>query len=319
MMKPFIHFDVGKSWQTVQGMIEQFFTLLPKVILGVVVFAVFVVIGLAIRSLVSRETKGQRRHRNLAVVLGRLANVIVLLIGLLVALTVIAPSFKAADLIRVLGIGSIAIGFAFRDILQNFLAGILLLVHEPFRIGDQIQIDAFEGTVENIETRATTLKTYDGRRIVIPNTDLFTKTVTVNTAYETRRSQYDVGIGYGDDIATAKKLILDAIASVEDVLADPAPEALTIDLADYSVKIRARWWIKPSTQTHVIHTTDAVLTAIKTQLSEAGIDMPYPTQQLLFHDQTEATDGDRTQQHEGWPAGKNPPQARNAVRTTAPR
>lgn len=317
-MKPFIHFDVAKSWQTVQGMIEQFFTLLPKLILGAIVFAIFVVIGLAIRSLVSREAKGHRRRRNLALVLGRLANVVVLLIGLLVALTVIAPSFKAADLIRVLGIGSIAIGFAFRDILQNFLAGILLLVHEPFRIGDQIQIDAFEGTVENIETRATSIKTYDGRRIVIPNTDLFTKPVTVNTAYEMRRAQYDLGIGYADDIATAKQLILDAIHSVTGVLDDPPPEALTIDLADYSVKIRAKWWTSPSEQKQIVHTTDAVLIAIKQKLSAAGIDMPYPTQQLLFHDQTEATDGDRTQQREGWPAGKNPPAARDAAQSSKP-
>lgn len=309
-MKPFLHFDVGKSWQTVHAMVEQFFLLLPKLILGAIVFLIFILIGFAIRSIVSREARTQSRHRNLALVLGRLANVIVLLIGLLIALTIVAPSFHAADLIRVLGIGSIAIGFAFRDILQNFLAGILLLVHEPFRIGDQIQVDAFEGTVENIETRATTLKTYDGRRVVIPNTDLFTKAVTVNTAFDSRRSQYDVGIGYGDDIAIAKQFILDAVASVEDVLADPAPEALTVDLAGSSVNIRARWWTKPSTQRQVIHTTDAVLTAIKNKLSEAGIDMPYPTQQVLFHDQTESTDGDRTQQREGWPAGKNPPQPR---------
>ncbi len=311
MLRSLLHFDVGKSWQTVQGMIEQFFSLLPKLVLGIIVFAIFMAVGFAIRSVVARQAAGRRRHRNLALVLGRLANVVVLVIGLLVALTIVAPSFKAADLIRVLGIGSIAIGFAFRDILQNFLAGILLLVHEPFRIGDQIHVDTFEGTVENIETRATTLKTYDGRRVVIPNTDLFTKAVTVNTAYPTRRAQYDVGIGYGDDIAAAKRLILEAIQGVEGVLADPAPEAMTVDLGDYSVKLRAFWWTKPSDRRHILLTTDAILIAIKSKLTEAGIDLPYPTQQLLLHDQTEETDGDRTRQREGWPAGAKPPRARS--------
>jgi Mechanosensitive ion channel/McrBC 5-methylcytosine restriction system component len=123
-------------------------------------------------------------------------------LGLLVSLTIVAPSFHTTDLIKILGIGTVAIGFAFRDILQNFLAGILLLLHEPFRIEDEIKVDEFEGTVEAIETRATAIRTFDDKRIVIPNTDLFTKAVTVNTAYAQRRSEYVVGIGYGDDIDT---------------------------------------------------------------------------------------------------------------------
>ena len=87
---------------------------------------------------------------------------------------------------QVLGIGSVAIGFAFRDILQNFLAGILLLVTQPFRIGDQIVASNYEGTVEDIQTRATFIRTYDGRHVVVPNADLFTDTVVVNTAFEHR-------------------------------------------------------------------------------------------------------------------------------------
>ena len=91
--------------------------------------------------------------------------------------------------------------------MQNFLAGILILLTEPFEINDQIVFKSFEGTVENIETRATTIRTYDGRRIVIPNAELFTNSVTVNTAFDKRRIEYDFGIGYGDDIDHAKQLI----------------------------------------------------------------------------------------------------------------
>ena len=128
------------------------------------------------------------------------------------ALSIVIPS---SQLIQLLGISGVAIGFAFRDILQNFLAGILILLTEPFQIGDQIVVDNFEGTVDDIETRATTIKTYDGRRIVIPNSNLFTKAVTVNTAFDYRRLQYDIGIGYGDDIDRAKQLILEAMHSVD--------------------------------------------------------------------------------------------------------
>ncbi|MFP3354118.1 mechanosensitive ion channel, partial [Pseudoalteromonas sp. SIMBA_153] len=97
--------------------------------------------------------------------------------------------FTPAKLIGALGIGSVAIGFAFKDIFQNLLSGILLLISEPFRIGDQIVSGDYEGTVEDIKIRATTIRTYDGRQVVIPNSDLYTSALTVNTAYKQRRLQ----------------------------------------------------------------------------------------------------------------------------------
>ena len=285
-------------------MIDNFFALLPRILLGVVVFTAFVLLGLALKWLVSKTTWRKKRRGNLSLVLGRLTNFTVLLVGVLVALTIIAPSFQAADLIKVLGIGGIAIGFAFRDILQNFLAGILLLLHEPFRIGDQVKVDDFEGLVEAIETRATIIRTYDSRRVVIPNADLFTKAVTVNTAYAKRRTEYDVGIGYGDDVDLARRVILDAIGRMEGVSEDPKPDVIPLDLGDFSVKLRVRWWTAPE-HAEVIATKGRVIEAIKNALSANGIDMPFPTQQLLVHDQTEEADGDRTQQREGWPVPKS--------------
>lgn len=196
-----------------------------------------------------------------------------------------------------------AIGFAFRDILQNFLAGILLLLHEPFHVGDQIVITNFEGTVEDIQARATLIKTYDGRRVVIPNSDLFTNSLTVNTAFEKRRSEYDVGIGYGDDIGQAKQIIVESLKTIENVVDDPAPEVLTVDIGDYSIKLRVWWWTKADRGT-VMRTKDQVITVLKNRLTENGIDWPFPTRQILWHDQTESADGDRSRQREGWPAQK---------------
>jgi small-conductance mechanosensitive channel len=141
---------------------------------------------------------------------------------------------------------------------------------------------------------------------VIPNSELFTNSVTVNTAFENRRLEYDVGIGYGDDIDWAKQLMLEAIRSVEGVLKDPAPDVLVVELAESSVNIRARWWIKPPYRVDALDAQDKVITAIKQKLYvENGIDLPYPTRQILFHDQTEETDGNRARQREGWPAGNN--------------
>ncbi|MEJ6480105.1 mechanosensitive ion channel family protein [Nostoc punctiforme UO1] len=297
--------EISTAWDKVQSMSNGFIALLPNIVLALIVFIIFLFIATRIKALVKRLTRNRRSARNLGLVLGRLAQGVTILIGLFIALSIVIPSFKAGDLIQLLGISGVAIGFAFRDILQNFLAGILILLTEPFQIDDQIVFKGFEGTVENIQTRATTIRTYDGRRIVIPNSELFTNSVTVNTAFDNRRLEYDVGIGYGDDIDRAKELMLEALHSVPEVLKDPAPDVLVMELAESTVNIRVRWWIKPPRRADDLASRDKVLSTIKKTLVANGIDLPFPTQQILFHDQTEETDGNRSRQREGWPSGKN--------------
>lgn len=295
--------DLTPMREHLQAMLDYTLILLPNLVVGLLVFGLFFLAARGLRGLARRFSEERRRHRNLGLVLGRLVYGSTIVLGALVALTIIFPSFSPANLISALGIGGIVVGFAFRDIAQNFLAGILILLTEPFRIDDQIVYGGFEGTVEDIQVRATTIRTYDGRRVVIPNAELFTNTVTVNTAFDKRRLEYDVGIGYGDDISTARRLILEAIRSVDGVLSEPAPDALVVELAGSTVNIRARWWIQPPRRADALDLQDRVLQAIKERLTANGIDLPFPTQQILFHDQTEEGDGDRRRQREGWPAG----------------
>lgn len=308
--------EISTVVDKMQAMLKDFILLLPNIVLALIVFAIFFFVARVIKKVVIKVTRNHRQARNLGMVLGRLAQGTTILVGLFIALSIVIPSLKASDLVQLLGISGVAIGFAFRDILQNFLAGILILLTEPFQIDDQIVFKDFEGTVENIQTRATTIKTYDGRRIVIPNSELFTNPVTVNTAFENRRLEYDIGIGYGDDINEARRLILEAIHETDGVLETPAPDAIVVALAGSTVNIRARWWVNPPRRADVLDLQDRVLTNIKNKLTANGIDLPFPTQQILFHDQTEATDGDRTRQREGWPAGKGQvPQARSISRS----
>lgn len=275
---------------------------LPHMLVGVAVFLVFYLLARVVRATVLRVLGRRMALQNAGAVVGRLGFGLIWLLGLLVALVVAVPGFTPGQLVNVLGLSSVAIGFAFRDILQNFLAGILLLIAQPFRVGDQIVTEQYEGTVEEIQTRATFLRTYDGRRVVIPNAQLFTNAVTVNTSFPVRRLEYDVGIGYGDDIARAKAVMLGVLRRVPEALPDPAPEALVVRLGDSSVGIRLRWWVRPPQQFDALHSQDAVLHAVRDALRDAGIDLPFPTRQVLLHDQTEESDGDRARQREGWPA-----------------
>ncbi|WP_273506193.1 mechanosensitive ion channel family protein [Fulvimarina manganoxydans] len=299
-------FAFGKIEDWVIG----FQKLLPNIVVGLVVIALFWMVGWLFDRAFNRWARRHSRD-NLGEVLGAFVKWLIILFGTLIGLTIVIPSLNPADLLAGLGIGSVAIGFAFKDILQNWLAGLLLLIRQPFQVGDQIVVNGYEGTVDWIETRATIITTYDRRRVIIPNADVYSNAVTVNTAHEVRRSQYDIGIGYGDDMEEARAVILKALAETPGVEAEPKPEVLVMDLAASWVTLRARWWTS-SKRTDVVHAQAAALERIKTALDAAGIDMPFDTKVLLFHDQSEEIDGVRGRQREGWPKPASGPAPRPA-------
>ena len=300
--------NFGLIWRTADRLLDGFLAMIPLLLAAVVVFFVLLFVAKGVRSLAERAL-ARTSDRSSATAIGRILYIIMLGIALLIAVTVAFPSMTPGRLISTLGVGGIAIGFAFKDIFQNLLAGILLLLRHPFRVGDEITTGEFTGTVEKIDTRATFIRTYDGRRVIIPNGDVYTKPVTVISAYDMLRTEYDVGIGYGDDLGRAKQIALDAIRGVEGVLSDPAPDVLVWGLGESAKNIRIRWWTSPK-RGDVLKVRDGVLKAVAEAISGAGMDLPFPTQVVLFHDQTEQTDGDRRNQREGWPAGDAPPRPR---------
>ncbi len=260
---------LDKFWDSTRHMADSAIARLPSLILAIFVVFLFYILSTIVARLIRQATHHHRA--NLGVVFSRLAGAAIVLLGFLVGLSIVAPSFQAGDLIKLLGIGSVAIGFAFQNILQNFLAGLLLLWAEPFRVGDEIKLDAFEGTVEDIQTRATIIKTYDERRVVIPNADLFTHSVIVNTASDIRRWEYDFTVSGVFDLPNLKSRLIAAVTSATGTLSDPAPEALISDLSDLkagTLKVRALWWTRAPRQHQMLASYDAVLTAIQHALTE---------------------------------------------------
>jgi len=261
--------DYRAAWQTIINMVNDFLAVLPKLVLAGIVFALFYLaskwVGSGVQSLIHRR----KPRRNLELVLSRLAQWLVVGAGALVALAIAFPSFQAKDLITMLGVGGVAIGFAFRDVFQNFLSGILLLITEPFRIGDTISINNVEGVVEQIETRATMIQTPDHRRVVVPNATLFTNSVMVLTAYDTRRWEQEVSLPREHDTEQAKQRMIEVIRSVDGVLPEPPPQVYVIKLEDANVRIRVLWWTK-SSGVDAVAITDLVLTRVKDALVRPG-------------------------------------------------
>ncbi len=171
--------DFSNAWRTGVKIVNQSISLLPNLVLAILIFILFLFLGSIAKSVTRRLVLRRQAHQGIALLLGRLIHTSILVVGFLIALSVVAPSFQVADLVKLLGIGTVAIGFAFQNILQNFLAGILLLLQEPFRLGDLISVTGIEGNVSDIQARATIVTTKEGRKVVIPNAVIFTNPVAV--------------------------------------------------------------------------------------------------------------------------------------------
>ena len=266
------------------GILIGFVERIPYFVASIVVILIFWFLSIVFKKVVYKLLGSRSRHQNLVKVFQRVGGSLIIFIGFMIAMVVAVPGFTPAKLIGALGIGSVAIGFAFKDIFQNLLSGILLLISEPFRIGDQIISGEYEGTVEDIKIRATTIKTYDGRQVVIPNSDLYTSALTVNTAYKQRRLQVAVGIGYEDDIEAAKAEIMKALDKADSVSTKAKPSVIATGFGDSTMDLMVRWFIEDGTQANKVASIHQVIVEIKNALDAAGVNIPFPIRTIDLSD-----------------------------------
>lgn len=201
--------------------------------------------------------------------------------SILISCVLLFPDLGLGDLIGLLGLGSVAIGFAFQDIFKNFLAGVLLLLNEPFRLNDQIIVDEYEGTVEAINVRSTEIRTYQGERVVIPNAIVFTSSVRVLTDRPCRRTDLPIGLSYDTSLPHARQILLTALAEVEGVLDTPSVEVDVVAFKDSSVELMVRYWTLPQV-VHVRQTRSRVIMALKQACDQANIQIPYPIRMVYL-------------------------------------
>lgn len=254
---------------------------IPLFIAGILVIAVFNYIAGLLQNLVKELSDRSGMDFTLASILASLTGISVRILGVLLAAVVVIPSFEPGSLIAGLGLSSVAIGFAFKDILQNFVAGILILWNKPFAVGDVIETNGHSGTVTMINVRSTYIKTFDGKQVIVPNGDVFDNDVKVFSAYANRRIEIPVGIGYGDGIDEARDAILQAVNLVEGVLEDPEAAVYLTGLGSSSVDFIVYVWVNQKDSSFMQVKHDCIK-AIKEALDENEIDMPYPYQVLQF-------------------------------------
>lgn len=227
-----------------------------------------------------------RLHRpSFAAVMSRVSVLLLTALGLLAAVTVVFPTVQPVDTLGSLGIFSIAIGFAFRDILENLLAGVLLLFRAPFRTGDEIEVEGVRGTVQEINLRETVLRTHEGRRVLVPNATVYKNEITVQTAFDAVRTEAVVGVAYDTDLRQARQIARDVLLGTEGVDGEPPPLSLVGELGASTVDLQLLWWSGPQ-QRVVREVRDRALGAVVEAYNEAGIEMPA---EIVVLDSTPAT------------------------------
>ena len=274
--------DVG-SWvepaeEAVREIATDFTSSLPLVGIAVVVAVVGIVLALAVTAGVQRAIARPGADAVAVGMVVRLVRFATILTVLLFALSVAGVPVGTA--LAGLGIAGLALAFAVQGILENFIAGLILLVRKPFRAGDQIRTNDFEGTVEDIDLRVTRIVDYEGVLILVPNRDVYTKPLVNLTRRGARRTTVVVGVDYRDDHDDARQVIFRSITAVDGVLATPVPEVLLTELGESSVNFEVRYWTAPDIAS-VRRTQDRVLAAAKRGIQDAGMTIPWPIRTLV--------------------------------------
>lgn len=241
---------------------------LPSILTALIVFFVFYLASRLVRAATRKAFSRLSTTAHVDVLVSRLLSYLTIGTGVIIALGVLGINMGA--LIASLGLVSVGLGFAMKDIVSNFLAGFILILQKPYLVGDSIEVGSIEGKVEDIRIRDTVLRRPDGRLVFVPNNNIFTSAVTNNTASGHRLGEFILPVRYRADEDKAIQLVLEAMTGVEGVLADPSAVAGVEDVEDDRVLLKVVYWMDIDADAFQVKTR-AILT-LKKALAEAGFD-----------------------------------------------
>lgn len=269
--------------QQVESMAKGFIQSLPSLAIALVILIFTFVAARFAVGIAGRMTRHTRMRDDLKQLVATLVRLAIWIAGILIAATVAVPGMTPASLFAGLGVGALAIGFAFQDIFENFLAGVLIMIREKMHIGDVITVEGILGKVERITLRETHIRLLSGELTILPNSVLFKNPVEILTDQPTRRDQIVVGVSYDSDLEASRRAIRKALAAVEGIDANRPIDVLAQEFNSSSIDFLVRWW-SDGAQRDRLETKSDVVFAIKRELDAAGIEIPFPYVTHTFKD-----------------------------------
>ena len=240
---------------------------------------------------VSRLLLHEHARPSLRVAARTLTRIGIWIIGLLVTATIVFPNLTPTKLLAGLGLGTIAIGLAFKDIFENFLAGIFILLRKPMRIGDDIECESVTGRVEEITIRDSYIRRRSGELVLVPNSFLYKNPVRVLTDRPKRRIELTVGVAYGEDVDNARAVIRGAFEGLTTPDPEQRVDVFAHSFGESSIDFVVRWWTG-STPIDEHRSRDEVAAAIKRALDASGIEIPFPYRTLTFREPIRIAQGE---------------------------
>lgn len=271
-------------WDTVLSLYHGLVGRLPQIALAIIAFLAILLVAHLIRKAVTTLMKRARTRSALIRLAGNLIGIASWIVAIAVAVTIIFPSITPANLIAGLGLTTVAIGFAFKDIFENFLAGVIILARKKMRIGDVIEVENVFGRVEDIQIRETHVRDTSGELIIVPNAHLFKNPVEVQTDQALRRQDLVVGVDYDADMRQVRDVLKTALDACETVDKSKDTEVKCVGFGGSSIDFKLLWWAdsQPAKQRD---TYDEVAFAVKDALDEAGVSIPFPQSTLSFREE----------------------------------
>lgn len=256
--------------------------LLPQIVVAVAVLALTALLAKLAKTVITRVLKHTRLRQSLKELAVLIASIFVWINGILIAAVIVFPGLTPASILAGLGIGSVAIGFAFKDVFENFLAGIIILFRREMRIGDHIECLGIEGQVTHIAIRESHIRRTDGQLVIVPNAMLFKNPVIIRTDKDHRRVTIICGVAYDVDVDQARDVITDAVAACDTVIQDDKPiQVFAQEFASSSINFEVTWWTG-SAPVDIRRSKDQVVASVKRALDDAGLEIPFPYRTLTF-------------------------------------
>jgi len=259
----------------VQDMATGFVVALPYIAIALIVLVVTWIVARFAAKIADLLIGRTEIRPSLKALIDTLVKLGIWLIGIMVAAIVVMPDLTPGSLFAGLGIGAVAIGFAFQDIFENFLAGVLIMLREKMRIGDVIECEGITGKVEKITLRETHVRRLSGELTIVPNSMIFKNPVEILTDEFKRRHEVVVGVSYDTNLDHAADVIRRSVEGVEGVEIDQGLDIFAQEFNSSSVDFLVRWWAG-STPRAGWESKDKVVRAIKAGLDAAEIEIPFP-------------------------------------------
>lgn len=272
--------EINLIWNKLENWYSILIEMLPNIVVAISVAIIVVYLAKAVKILIQKYLFKRWQNEELKTIFSKVIQFVIIVVGFLFALSIVNLDKTVTSILAGVGVVGIALGFAFQDIAANFMSGLFMAANKPFKIGDIIKVNEITGKIQEIKLRTTSIKTFQGNDVIIPNTELFQNAVTNYTYTKERRIDLSVGVSYNDDLELAKQTAIEAVKQVNGIKLENGIDVLFMEFGDSSINFEVRFWIPNGKTKSWLQAQSDAIQEIKKAYDREGISIPFPIRTL---------------------------------------